>query len=145
MSTMTIEKDNASSKGSGQSPTTPTSPQTIGFPEKGKKIQSGVANPLSGYSHSELEELGAEYARKHDILGEDDIQAFRQGAVCAQDQYEAYEGLSSADRELMAREVTNPWSQPMVLYLLVVLCSTCAAVQGMGMFSPASFISSTIC
>jgi hypothetical protein len=32
---------------------------------------------------------------------------------------------------VLDKEYTNKWSQPFILYLVIVLCSTCAAVQGM--------------
>ncbi|KAI9848143.1 MAG: hypothetical protein M1838_000639 [Thelocarpon superellum] len=98
-----------------------------------RNLNAKLANPLAGYSHEELEAMGEAYAKKHQVGDEEDIQAFRQGAVCAQNptKYDACTGLSEVDRDIMRREFTNRWSQPRLLYLVIILCSTCAAVQGM--------------
>ncbi|KAI9822799.1 MAG: hypothetical protein M1832_003032 [Thelocarpon impressellum] len=98
-----------------------------------RALNKKLANPLAGYSHAELEEMGAAYARKYQVGDESDVMAFRAGAVCAQDpaKYDSYPGLTDEDKEVMRREFTNRWSQPRLLYLVIVLCSTCAAVQGM--------------
>ncbi|KAI9793025.1 MAG: hypothetical protein M1833_000846 [Piccolia ochrophora] len=98
-----------------------------------RNINAKLANPLAGYSHDELEEMGEAYALKHQMGDESDIDAFRQGAVCAQDpyKYNTYQRLSGSDKEIMDREFSHKWSQPRLLYLVIVLCSTCAAVQGM--------------
>ncbi|KAI9805450.1 MAG: hypothetical protein M1825_000701 [Sarcosagium campestre] len=98
-----------------------------------RNINAKLANPLAGYSHSELEEMGAAYALKHQVGDESDVEAFRQGAVCAQDpfKYDSYQRLNAPDREHMRREFTHKWHQPRLMYLVIVLCSTCAAVQGM--------------
>ncbi|KAI9675091.1 MAG: hypothetical protein M1817_001499 [Caeruleum heppii] len=98
-----------------------------------RNINAKLANPLAGYSHTELEQMGADYAMKHQLGEEDDIQAFRQGAVCAQDpaRFDSYAGLSDQEKDVMRNEFSHKWSQPRLLYLVIVLCSTCAAVQGM--------------
>ncbi len=103
-----------------------------------QNINARLANPLAGYTHAELEEMGAAYARKYELGDEEDVQAFRQGAVCAQEptRYDHYAGLNPRDREVMEREFAHRWSQPRLLYLIIVLCSTCAAVQGMGESGP---------
>ena len=41
------------------------------------------------------------------------------------------EGLREEELEVLRKEFTNRWSQPKLLYLVIILCSTCAAVQGM--------------
>ncbi|KAI9760258.1 MAG: hypothetical protein M4579_001772 [Chaenotheca gracillima] len=98
-----------------------------------RNLNAKLANPLAGYSHRELDEMGASYAIKNQIGDESDVLAFRLGAVCAQDpaRYDTCQGLSETDREVMRREFDSRWSQPKLLYLVIVLCSTCAAVQGM--------------
>lgn len=136
MSTEKARKGSASSsKWSGQSLVSPaTGSFSAGGDQHGSSAKGSTSNPLAGYTVGELEEMGAAYAQKYELTDEEDIQAFRQGAVCAQSPscYETYPSLSGADKEIMGREVTHPWSQPRLLYLLIVICSTCAAVQGMG-------------
>ena len=98
------------------------------------KLNRKIANPLAGYSHAELAEMGEKYVRRHEIGGEDDIRAFRLGAILAQDpnRHAEVEGLTDQERRVLAVEVEHRWSQPKLLYLVIILCSTCAAVQGMG-------------
>ena len=94
-----------------------------------------LANPLAGISHDELEQMGDSYARKHQMGGEEDIRAFRKGACLAQDpqKFASVRDLTGQEKEVLNKEITNRWSQPKLLYLVIILCSTCAAVQGMGM------------
>jgi MFS family permease len=42
-------------------------------------------------------------------------------------------GVTDEEFDVLEKELTHRWSQPWTLYLVIVLCSTCAAVQGMGM------------
>lgn len=63
----------------------------------------------------------------------EDFRAFELGAVLAQNpkEFENVEGLSPEELEVLRKEVSSRWSQPWLLYLVIILCSTCAAVQGM--------------
>lgn len=94
-----------------------------------------LANPLAGISHDELEQMGDSYARKHQMGDEEDIRAFQKGACLAQDphKFDIVTGLTGQEMEVLRKEITNRWSQPKLLYVVIILCSTCAAVQGMGM------------
>lgn len=94
-----------------------------------------LANPLAGISHDELEQMGENYARKHQMGDEEDIRAFKKGACLAQDpqKFESITGLTGQEMEVLRKEIINRWSQPKLLYVVIILCSTCAAVQGMGM------------
>lgn len=93
-----------------------------------------MANPLAGISHAKLEEMGASYARKHHIGDEEDIRAFQKGAVLAQDarRFAQVQGLTGMEMDVLQKEFDNRWSQPKLMYIVIILCSTCAAVQGMG-------------
>lgn len=99
-----------------------------------RNVNAKLANPLAGFSHEELEEMGAAYATKHQLGDESDIRAFRMGAVLAQDpvKYEQCRGLDEEELSILRREFESKWSQPRLMYVVIVLCSTCAAVQGMG-------------
>ncbi|WEW57043.1 hypothetical protein PRK78_002502 [Emydomyces testavorans] len=98
-----------------------------------RNLNAKLANPLAGLSQAALRSRGERYARRHHIGDEDDIRAFALGAVLAQDpaQYEIVEGLTHEELEVLRHEFTNKWSQPRLLYLVIVLCSVSAAVQGM--------------
>lgn len=78
--------------------------------------------------------MGKLYAQKHQLGDEEDIRAFQKGACLAQDpqKYNQVAGLTGQELDVLAREFTHRWSQPRLLYLVILLCSTCAAVQGMG-------------
>ncbi len=97
-------------------------------------INAKIANPLAEFSNSELEIRGEEYVREHQIGDDEDIRAFRLGAVLAKDPLRHAEchGLTDDERNVLETEITHKWQQPWKLFLVIVLCSTCAAVQGMG-------------
>ena len=99
-----------------------------------QNINAKLANPLAGYDYKQLENMGAEFARQYNMGDESDINAFRQGAALAKDpfKWDEYHGLDAAEREVLAEEFKSKWHQPRLMYLVVVICSVCAAVQGMG-------------
>lgn len=99
-------------------------------------LNAKLANPLAGLSHDELMQRGEEYCRSHEMTEEDDIRAFRLGAIVAQDpaRFTEVKGLSAEEVDVFSREVTKKWSQPWKLFLIIILCSVCAAVQGMGKY-----------
>lgn len=96
--------------------------------------EAKLANPLAGYSHAELRQMARDYVKKYQIGGEEDIRAFEIGACLAQDpsKHNNVEGLNPQEKEVLGKELSNRWSQPKLMYLVIVLCSVCAAVQGMG-------------
>ena len=99
-----------------------------------QNMNAKLANPLAGFSKEELRIKGREYAIAHSLTNEEDVRAFEFGAILAQDpeRFEDIQDISAKDMEVLKKESTNRWSQPKLLYLIIVLCSTCAAVQGMG-------------
>lgn len=101
------------------------------------QLNAKIANPLAGLSHTELADRGEDFVREYGIGGADDIRAFRLGVVLAQDpkRYAEVDGLSADESLVLEKEFMSKWSQPKLLYLVIVLCSTCAAVQGMGTLS----------
>lgn len=103
-----------------------------------RNLNAKLANPLAGYTHQELAEKGESYCRSKEIGDEEDVRAFRLGAILAQNPegYAEVDGLSEEEQRICGEEVTKRWSQPKLLYLVIVLCSTCAAVQGMGKYRP---------
>ncbi|KAI1388728.1 uncharacterized protein F4822DRAFT_429344 [Hypoxylon trugodes] len=92
-----------------------------------------LENPLGGLTPEQLGQRGEEFCAKHGITGEDDIRAFRLGAQIAGNlnKYDAVDGLTAREREVLDREITHKWSNPTMLYAVIVICSLCAAVQGM--------------
>jgi hypothetical protein len=94
-------------------------------------IDEKLVNPLAGYSVSDLQDMGAAYAREKG-LGEfeDD---FRKGAMLAQAPlaFEKMPLLTEEDKSVLRRELTHKWNHPATLYHMVIMCSIAAAVQGM--------------
>ena len=99
------------------------------------RINAKIANPLAGFSREDLYRKGEEYAREHQMGEAEDIRAFQIGAQLAQDpnKFDDIQGLTGEENAILSKEISRKWSQPRLLYLVIVLCSTCAAVQGMGM------------
>jgi hypothetical protein len=103
-----------------------------------EKVRSNVnatlSNPLAYYSPDELRTMGRDYAKKHYLGDSEDIRAFELGAWLAQDplKYQRVSGLTPEEIEVLSKEEKNRWSQPRLMYVVIVLCSICAAVQGMG-------------
>jgi hypothetical protein len=98
-----------------------------------ENINAKLSNPLSGLSHEQLMDDGAEFARAHGLGDVEEI--FRKGALAAQDPL-AFEGIShftEAEKDIFRRELTHRWDQPATLYYLVILCSVAAAVQGVSL------------
>lgn len=96
-------------------------------------INARLANPLAGFSQQQLTQKGLEFAMKHGMKGPEDVRAFKLGARLAQDfnAYRHIEELSAQEFNAIEHEFTHKWSLPWSLILVIVLCSFCAAVQGM--------------
>lgn len=58
------------------------------------------------------------------------------GAILAQrpEKYAEVPGLTPQELEILKKEFAHRWRQPWTMYLVIVLCSLSAAVQGMGKF-----------
>ena len=99
-----------------------------------QRISAKLANPLAGKTYAELEDMGTRYAKQHQLGDEEDIRAFQKGACLAQDpqKFNDVDGLTGQELDVLQKEFSSRWSQPRLLYLVIVLCSACAAVQGMG-------------
>ncbi|KAH6848313.1 hypothetical protein B0I37DRAFT_161104 [Chaetomium sp. MPI-CAGE-AT-0009] len=92
-----------------------------------------LATPLAGLSPERLRIMGEDYAKLAGLTSDEDMRAFRLGAMIAGDntQYDQIPELTDREREVLERETTHKWSNPSMLYWVVIICSLCAAVQGM--------------
>lgn len=97
--------------------------------EKSAKLQ----NPLGHLTAEQLSRQGEEFCAQHGLTSEEDIRAFRLGAMLAgnMNKYDTLAGLTDRERDVLDRETTHKWSNPGMLYAVIVICSLCAAVQGM--------------
>ncbi|KAK9417522.1 putative Major facilitator superfamily (MFS) profile domain-containing protein [Seiridium unicorne] len=104
-------------------------------PEERKRLEASakLENPLAGLSQSELGRRGEEFCAKHGFNEEEDIRAFKLGAMIAgnMNKYDTVDGLNDREKKVLDREITHKWSNPNMLYAVIVICSLCAAVQGM--------------
>lgn len=101
-----------------------------------RNINAKLANPLQGYSYNELQKMGRAYAYEHALAEKDDVRALEIGACLARDptnlKHVKEFGVTDEEHAILEKEISHRWSQPWILYLVIILCSTCAAVQGMG-------------
>ncbi|KAK4967548.1 hypothetical protein LTR66_011937, partial [Elasticomyces elasticus] len=88
-----------------------------------QKVNAMLANPLKGLSHPELRKMGKDYALEHALVEPEDFRAFEIGAVLAQnpEAWEECEGLREDEKEVLRKEFSNRWSQPWLLYVVIIL------------------------
>lgn len=81
-----------------------------------------LSNPLQGLDRKRLAVMGEEYARLAGLTSDDDIRAFRIGATIAGDsiRYDNIPELTDREREVLERETTHKWSNPSLLYWMIV-------------------------
>ncbi|KIK67041.1 hypothetical protein GYMLUDRAFT_37077 [Collybiopsis luxurians FD-317 M1] len=96
-----------------------------------RNLNAKLANPLAHLTQEQLMEEAKVFAEAHGL--EDLVVEFQKGALVAQDpsNFENLTQLDEQDKSVFRRELTHKWDQPKMLYYLVILCSGCAAVQGM--------------
>lgn len=80
-----------------------------------------MANPLAGLSPQRLAAMGEDYARLAGLTSEEDMRAFRLGAMIAGDHagYSSIPELTDREREVLERETTHKWSNPAMLYWVI--------------------------
>lgn len=100
-----------------------------------RHLNAKLANPLADLSFGELRKMGRAYAQEHGLADPEDVRALEIGACLARDPADlaAAKGLGVTEEEMgvLEDEVARRWGQPRLLYLVIVICSACAAVQGM--------------
>lgn len=93
-------------------------------PEARKRFEASqkLANPLAGIGRDELARMGEAYAHKARLTSEEDMRAFRLGAMIAGDEnsYDTIPELTEREREVLGREETHKWSNPSMLYWVIV-------------------------
>ncbi|KAF7563093.1 hypothetical protein G7046_g1032 [Stylonectria norvegica] len=112
-----------------------TRPSADALFDSNKPLSSAkAAHPLAGYTRDQLANMGEQYARDHQGLNdEDEIRAFRLGAIIAGDmdvddnpgslreKYAQVEGLTDDERHTLVNEVEHKWKNPGMLYFLVTI------------------------
>ena len=102
-----------------------------------RHLNARLANPLQGYTYNELKKMGRAYAHDNALNEPEDVRAFEIGACLAREptylRHATRLGVTDEELAVLEHELTHRWAQPRRLYLVVAICSLCAAVQGMGM------------
>ena len=95
------------------------------------KLSAAFENPLARISKDKLLADVDAFCKDHGLS--EFAADFRKGALVAQrpNNVDRITELSDEDREALRREHTHRWSQPFMLWWLVIMCSMAAAVQGM--------------
>ncbi|KAL5417013.1 hypothetical protein PMIN06_002925 [Paraphaeosphaeria minitans] len=100
-----------------------------------RHLNARLANPLQGYTYNELQKMGRAYAHGVALNETEDVRAFEIGACLAREptylRHATRLGVTDEELAVLEHELSHRWAQPRLLYLVVALCSTCAAVQGM--------------
>ena len=81
-----------------------------------------LSNPLAGLTRERLAVMGEDYARLAGLTSDEDMRAFRLGAMIAGDsiRYDNIPDLTDREREVLERETTHKWSNPSLLYWMIV-------------------------
>jgi hypothetical protein len=109
----------------------------LGHQEQGGRQASVAAklrNPLAGLSEEQVIADVDAWCVERGLVEHQD--AFRKGALIARmgqrdDGYEYVSQLTEEEKNIFRNEQAHRWSQPFMLYFLVVLCAGSAIVQGM--------------
>ncbi|KAF1361692.1 MFS general substrate transporter [Lizonia empirigonia] len=97
-------------------------------------VAAKLRNPLAGLSEEQVIADVDAWCLEKGLVGHQD--AFRKGTLIARmgqrdDGYEYVSQLSEEEKNIFRNEQAHRWSQPFMLYFLVVLCAGSAIVQGM--------------
>jgi hypothetical protein len=96
-------------------------------------VAAQLTNPLTGMDDEDVLLDVETWTKKRGL--EHELNTFRRGALLARviNTPGAFEhiDLPNDEKEVLRREQSHKWSQPFMLYFLVVLCAGSAIVQGM--------------
>lgn len=97
-------------------------------------INAENPDPLLGYSHAELEQMGEDYARTYQHETDPDaIRLFRKAAVLAQNTRAMadLQDLTEVEQSALRKEILHPWEQPINLRFLQIV-GLCAVWPSFG-------------
>jgi hypothetical protein len=91
------------------------------------QLSAAFENPLAGIEKSQLMKNVEDFCQQNNLT--DYVDDFRKGALIAQNpaDWKSISELTEEERLVLEREKTHRWSQPKMLYWLVVMCSVCRA------------------
>jgi len=107
---------------------------TENAPQRKASVAAKLRNPLTGFTEEQTLIDVETWCTEKGLTA--DLDSFRKGALIARvgqrdDGYEYVNILSEEEKAWLRHESTHRWSQPFMLYFLVVLCAGSAIVQGM--------------
>lgn len=105
-----------------------------GVQHRQASVAAKLRNPLAGLSEQQVLADVETWCTEKGLQSE--LEAFRKGALIArvgqrEDGFEYVDALSVEEKDMLRHEINHRWSQPFMLYFLVVLCAGSAIVQGM--------------
>ena len=97
-------------------------------------VSALLRNPLAGKSEEDVLDDVDIFIEENGLQHEKE--AFRKGALLARvsqrlNGFENVDAISEDEKAALRHEIEHRWSQPFMLYFLVVLCAGSAIVQGM--------------
>lgn len=103
-------------------------------PGRKASVTAKLQNPLAGMSEEDCIRDVDQWCVDKGLTEHQAV--FRKGALLARvtqrsDGFEYVDSLSEEEKGYLRHEITHRWSQPFMLYFLVVLCAGSAIVQGM--------------
>ncbi|GJE88507.1 hypothetical protein PsYK624_045900 [Phanerochaete sordida] len=128
-SVLLVPEDDISSGASGRLSTS-TGKESISKESTTSAASASSENPLKAKSQDEVVADAERFAREHGL--EAYVEVLKRVALVAQnpDALDRVPGLTDEEKAALRLEVEKPWSQPFMLYYLVVMCSLAACVQG---------------
>jgi sugar porter (SP) family MFS transporter len=105
-----------------------------GVQHRQASVAAKLRNPLAGLSEQQVLADVEAWCTEKGLQSE--LEAFCKGALIArvgqrEDGFEYVDALSAEEKDVLRHEINHRWSQPFMLYFLVVLCAGSAIVQGM--------------
>jgi hypothetical protein len=106
---------------------------SVGFKGRQPSVAAQLTNPLAGMGEADVLRDVDTWVRERGL--DEELETFRRGALLARviNTEGAFEKIDvpEEEKEVLRREQTHRWSQPFMLYFVVVLCAGSAIVQGM--------------
>lgn len=105
-----------------------------GIQHRQPSVAAKLRNPLAGLSEQQVLADVEAWCEEKGLQSE--LESFQKGALIArvgqrEDGFEYVDALTTEEKDVLRHEINHRWSQPFMLYFLVVLCAGSAIVQGM--------------
>lgn len=87
-----------------------------------REASQKMANPLAGLGPERLAAMGEKYCHEHGFTSEEDIRAFRLGAMIAgnENKFDTIKDLTDDERRVLGDEITHKWKNPATMYGVII-------------------------